>query len=55
MSDEFAFGVGSPMSYHGHECTYRGVAANGRCQIADDKGWILEVPDEDGFPVYSAT
>ncbi len=40
------------MSFHGHECVYRGVAVNGRCQISDDKGWILEIPDEDGFPVW---
>lgn len=40
------------MSYHGHECVYRGVAVNGRCQIADDKGWILEIPDEYGFPQW---
>ena len=52
MSSDFAFGVGSLMSYHGHECVYRGVAVNGRCQITDDKGWILKIPDEYGFPQW---
>lgn len=52
MSKEFAFGVGALMSWHGHDCVYRGLAVNGRCQIADDKGWVLEIPDEHGFPIW---
>ncbi|RZL85376.1 MAG: hypothetical protein EOP66_01735, partial [Sphingomonas sp.] len=52
MSSEFAFEVGALMSFHGHECVYRGLAVNGRCQISDDKGWILEIPDENGFPEW---
>jgi putative transposase len=52
MSKEFAFDVGTLMSYHGHECVYRGLAVNGRCQISDGENWILEIPDENGFPVW---
>jgi hypothetical protein len=52
MSGEFAFDVGALMSFHGQECVYRGLAVNGRCQITDDKGWILEIPDEYGFPEW---
>lgn len=52
MSKEFAFDVGALMSFHGHECVYRGLAVNGRCQISDDDGWILEIPDENGLPEW---
>lgn len=52
MSKEFAFEIGTLMSFHGHECSYRGLAVNGGCQISDDKGWILEIPDENGFPKW---
>lgn len=52
MSTEFAFGIGSLMCFHGRECVYRGVAVDGRCQITDDKGWILDIPDEYGFPQW---
>ena len=52
MSCELSFAVGTKMSFHGHECIYRGLAVNGRCQISDDSGWILEIPDENGFPIW---
>lgn len=52
MSCELPFAVGSKMSFNGRECNYRGLAVNGRCQISDDSGWILEIPDENGFPIW---
>lgn len=50
--DNLPFRKGAHFAFHGHDCVFQGLAANGRCQFADGAGWMLEVPDENGFPVW---